>query len=440
MRLLNEVEVIEVKAIIKTRQNSGNVKAIIDIFENALLEKTNIYINISTSSEQFVAMGEVIKFEGFLKVYMESTDEDTEKEDGLLPRTQKGEILGMNEITAIQKFAQPPARYNEASLVKKMEELGIGRPSTYAPTISTIQKREYVLKEDREGSTRNFEQLTLKAGKIKSAVKTEKFGFEKNKLFPTDIGELVTRYLMQSFNDVMDYNFTASVEVEFDEIAEGLHKWNYFIRDFYLPFHKKVTETLESGERTKGEKLLGTDPKTGKNVYVKLGRYGSMAQIGESESEEKPRFVGLLKGQSLESISLEEALKLFDFPRPVGEYEGELMTVGIGRFGPYVLHKKKFYSLKKTDDPATITAGEAILLIDEKRIGEANRLIREFTERPDVRVLNGRFGPYFCIGKDNYKIPKGTEPASLSLEDCLEIAKNAPPPAKKKGFVRRVKK
>ena len=407
---------------------------------DAALEKTNIYIDISTSSEQFVAMGEVIKFDGFLKVYMESTDEDTEKEEGLLPRMKKGEILGMNEITAVQKFAQPPARYNEASLVKKMEELGIGRPSTYAPTISTIQKREYVVKEDREGSTRNFEQLTLKAGKIKPVTKTEKYGYEKNKLFPTDIGELVTRFLMQSFNDIMDYNFTAKVEIEFDEIAEGLHQWNHIIRDFYQPFHKKVTETLVSGERTKGEKLLGIDPKSGKNIYVKLGRYGSVAQIGESDSEEKPRFAGLLKGQSLESITLDEALKLFDFPRPIGDYEGEPMTVGIGRFGPYVLHKKKFYSLKKTDDPATLTEKEAIALIDEKRVGEANRTIREFAERPDVKVLNGRFGPYISIGKENYKIPKGTLPESLGLDQCLEIAKSSPPPARKKGFIKRAKK
>ncbi len=407
---------------------------------DAALEKTNIYINISTSKEQFVAMGEVIKFEGFLKVYLESTDDESEKEEGLLPQLKKGELLGMNEITAVQKFAQPPARYNEASLVKKMEELGIGRPSTYAPTISTIQKREYVVKEDREGASREFEQLTLRAGKVKSAIRIEKFGFEKNKLFPTDIGELVTRFLMQSFIDIMDYNFTANVEKEFDEIAEGLQEWNHIIRDFYGPFHRKVTEALESKERAKGEKLLGPDPKSGKNVYVKIGRYGSMAQIGETESEEKPRFAGLRKGQSIESISLEEALKLFDFPRPIGEFEGGEMIVGIGRFGPYVLHNKKFYSLKKTDDPVTLTADEAIDLIVEKRVVEANRTISEFVERPDVKVLNGRFGPYISIGKENYKIPKGSAPASLSLNECLEIAKSAPPSAKKKGFVKRGKK
>ena len=415
-------------------------RAIASQMEDALLEKTNIFIDISTSREQFIASGEVIKFDGFLKVYMESSDEETDKEEGLLPPLKKGEALGMDEIIAVQKFTQAPARYNEASLVKKMEELGIGRPSTYAPTISTIQKREYVVKEDREGFTRNYEQLTLKAGKIKAAIKIEKYGFEKNKLFPTDIGELVTRFLLQYFTDIMDYNFTANVEKEFDEIAEGLTEWNHIIRDFYGPFHKKVTETLESREKAKGEKLLGVDPKSGKNVYVKIGRYGSMTQIGETDSEEKPRFAGLRKGQSIESITLEEALKLFDFPRPVGEFEGEEMTVGIGRFGPYVLHNKKFYSLKKTDDPVTLTADEAIALIEEKRVSEANRIICDFPERPDVKVLKGRFGPYISIGKDNFKIPKGTIPASLNLADCLEIAKSTPSSGKKKAIVRRGKK
>ncbi|NVO18502.1 MAG: type I DNA topoisomerase [Bacteroidetes bacterium] len=407
---------------------------------DAVLEKTNIYIDISTSQEQFVAVGEVIKFEGFLKVYMESSDDDSEKEEGLLPPMKKGETLGMEEIIAVQKFTQAPARYNEASLVKKMEELGIGRPSTYAPTISTIQKREYVVKEDRDGLSREFESISLKAGKIKSIVKVEKFGFEKNKLFPTDIGELVTRFLLQAFTDILDYNFTANVEKEFDDIAEGLKEWNHIIRDFYGPFHKKVTETLESREKAKGEKYLGIDPASGKKVYVKIGRFGSMAQIGETDSEEKPKFAGLRKGQSLESISLEEALKLFDFPRPVGEYEGEEMVVGIGRFGPYVVHKKKFYSLKKNNDPATITAEEAIVLIEEKRAGDANRIIRQFPERPDIQVLNGRFGPYISIGKDNFKIPRGSDPAALTLADCLEIAKAPPSSAKKKVLARKAKK
>jgi DNA topoisomerase I len=407
---------------------------------DAQLEKTNIFIDISTSKEQFIAVGEVIKFDGFLKVYMESSDDETEKEEGLLPPLKKGEQLGVDEIIAVQKFTQPPARYNEASLVKKMEELGIGRPSTYAPTISTIQKREYVVKEDRDGNTREYEQYTLKAGKVKQAMKSEKFGFEKNKLFPTDIGELVTRFLLSAFMDILDYNFTANVEKEFDEIAEGLKEWNHIIRDFYGPFHKKVLETLESREKAKGERLLGVDAASGKNVYVKIGRFGSMAQIGETDSEEKPRFAGLRKGQSIESITLAEALKLFDFPRPVGEFEGEEMIVGIGRFGPYVLHMKKFYSLKKTDDPVTLTADEAIALIEEKRTGEANRIIREYPARPDIKVLNGRFGPYISIGKENYKIPKGVVPASLELEDCLAIEKNNPSTGKKKTTAKRGKK
>jgi DNA topoisomerase I len=404
---------------------------------DAVLEKTNIYIDISSNKEQFVATGEVIKFEGFLKVYMESTDDDNESEEGLLPPMKKGEILGMEEIQAVQKYSQAPIRYNEASLVKKMEELGIGRPSTYAPTISTIQKREYVVKEDRDGSTRNFEQIILKAGKIKSVIKAEKFGYEKNKLFPTDIGELVTRFLLQFFHDIMDYNFTANVEKDFDDIAEGLKEWNQIIKEFYGPFHKKVTESLESKEKVKGEKLLGVDPDSGKNVFAKIGRFGPLVQIGETDSEEKPRFAGLRKGQSIESITLQEAMKLFEFPRPVGEFEGEDMVVGIGRFGPYVLHKKKFYSLKKSDDPVTLTTEMAIAIIEEKRTGEANRLIREFVERPDIKVQNGRFGPYISIGKENFKIPKGKDPASLTLEDCLEISKNAPAGGKKKNPGRR---
>jgi DNA topoisomerase-1 len=404
---------------------------------DALLEKTNIYIDISTSKEQFVATGEVIKFDGFLKVYMESTDEDSETEEGILPPLKKGDILSLEEMLAIQKFTQAPIRYNEASLVKKMEELGIGRPSTYAPTISTIQKREYVVKEDREGSTRSFEQIALKAGKIKSVIKNEKFGFEKNKLFPTDVGELVTRFLMQFFKDIMDYNFTANVEKDFDDIAEGLKEWNQIIKAFYGPFHKKVTESLESKEKVKGEKLLGVDPASGKNVFVKIGRFGPLAQIGDTESEEKPRFAGLRKGQSLESITLEEALKLFEFPRPVGEFEDEEMVVGIGRFGPYILHKKKFYSLKKTDDPATLSAEAAIAIIHEKRSGEANRIIREYPEKPEVKVLNGRYGPYISIGKDNYKIPKGKDPASLTLDDCLTIAKSTPATTRKRGIMKK---
>ncbi len=405
---------------------------------DAVLEKTNITIDLSNSNEQFVAMGEVIKFDGFLKVYMESSDDDAEQTEGLLPPVKKGEKLDMKQIEAIQKFSTSQPRYTEASLVKKLEELGIGRPSTYAPTISTIIKREYVVKEDRDGNTRDISQLLLKDGKIKETTKSEKFGYEKSKLFPTDTGELVTRFLQQYFDDIMDYNFTASVEKEFDEIADGLKAWNHMISEFYTPFHKKVLETLESGEKAKGEKLLGVDPETGINIYVKLGRFGAIAQMGETDSPDKPKFAGLRKGQTLENITLEEALKLFDYPRMLGQFEDADVTVAIGRFGPYVLHQSKFCSLKKTDDPATLTIERAIELIEEKRTENANRTIKAFPERPDVLVLNGRYGPYIAIGKNNIKIPKGTEPAMLTLEECLKLG-DAPAPAKKK-FVPRGKK
>ena len=406
---------------------------------DAVLEKTNINIDISNSADQFIALGEVIKFDGFLKVYMESTDDDTEQTEGMLPPVVKGEKLGMHHIEAVQKFTTSAPRYTEASLVKKLEELGIGRPSTFAPTITTIIKREYVVKEDREGETRDIKMLMLKDSKIKETLKHEKFGNEKAKLFPTDTGDLVTRFLLQYFDDIMDYNFTASVEKEFDEIAMGLKVWNLMIKEFYTPFHKKVLETLESGEKAKGERLLGVDPDTGMNVYVKLGRFGAIAQIGETDSPDKPKFAGLRKTQTLDTITLEEALKLFDFPRLLGMFENENITIGIGRFGPYVMHKSKFYSLKKTDNPATITIERAIELIDEKRTDSANRTIKSFDENAEVLVLNGRYGPYIAIGKTNIKIPKGTEPASLTLEQCLELAKSAPEPTKKK-FVPRAKK
>lgn len=407
---------------------------------DAILERTTVKIDISTSKEQFVAEGEVIKFDGFLKVYMESSDDSTESEEGILPPLKKGEELAMQEISATQKFTQQPYRYTEASLVKKLEELGIGRPSTYAPTISTIQKREYVEKGEREGVIRQYDHILLKGGKIKESVLKEKTGYEKGKLFPTDIGELVTRFLVQYFDDIMDYNFTASVEKEFDEIAQGLKAWNKMIRDFYGPFHSKVEQTLEVREKVKGERLLGIDPKSGKNIYVKIGRFGSVAQIGETDSPEKPRFAGMRKGQTLESITLEEALKLFDFPRLVGQFEGHDMTVGIGRFGPYVLHNKVFVSLKKTDDPASVTAERCIELIEEKRNAAISNTIREFPERPDVKVLKGRYGPYISIGKENYRIPKGKAPESLTLDDCLKISEATPATSKKKTAVRGRKK
>lgn len=407
---------------------------------DAILERTTVKIDISTSKEQFVAEGEVIKFDGFLKVYMESSDDSTETEEGILPPLKKGEELAMQEISATQKFTQQPYRYTEASLVKKLEELGIGRPSTYAPTISTIQKREYVEKGEREGVIRQYDHILLKGGKIKESVLKEKTGYEKGKLFPTDIGELVTRFLVQYFDDIMDYNFTASVEKEFDEIAQGLKAWNKMIRDFYGPFHSKVEQTLEVREKVKGERLLGIDPKSGKNIYVKIGRFGSVAQIGETDSPEKPRFAGMRKGQTLESITLEEALKLFDFPRLVGQFEGHDMTVAVGRFGPYVLHNKVFVSLKKTDDPASVTAERCIELIEEKRHTAISNTIREFAERPDVKVLKGRFGPYISIGKENYRIPKDKVPEKLTLDDCLKIAEATAATSKKKTAAKGKKK
>ncbi len=415
---------------------------------DAELERTNVSIAITPAGlagnvlpEKFIARGEVIKFDGFLKVYLESTDDDSaDSDESVLPPMKTGQQLDLGEMLATQKFSQQPPRYTEASLVKKLEELGIGRPSTYAPTISTIQKREYVVKEDRPGIKREYETVKLKDLKITEEKKSENTGFEKAKLFPTDIGSLVTTFLVQNFENILDYNFTANVEKEFDEIAQGQKVWNQMIREFYHPFAKQVKETLENSEKVKGERLLGTDPETGKNVYVKIGRFGPMVQIGEAEAEEKPRFASLKKGQSMDSLVLEEALRLFDFPRAIGTYEEADLTVAIGRFGPYVKHKSAFYSLSKTDDPVTIDAERAIELIDEKRKKESERIIRIFEEDAQVQVLNGRYGPYIAIGKSNYKIPKGTEPVSLTLEQCREIAKQADAQPKSPGKGRFVKK
>jgi DNA topoisomerase I len=400
---------------------------------DAILEKTNVTIGISDTPEKFIARGEVIKFDGFLKVYMESTDDDdNEDREGILPPMTTGEKLTLDVMTALQKFSQHPPRYTEASLVKKLEELGIGRPSTYAPTISTIQKREYVIKEDRPGVVRNYDVITLKDGKIKEETKSENTGFEKSKLFPTDIGNLVNSFLVQYFEDILDYNFTATVEEEFDDIAQGKLVWNQMIRDFYFPFHEQIEKTLGESKKVSGEKLLGKDPKTGENVYVKIGRYGPMVQIGTNESEVKPRFSSLHKGQSIDTITLEEALELFRLPRTVGTYESEELIVSTGRFGPYVKHKSGFYSLGKLDDPLTINLNRAIEIIEEKRKKESEKTIREFTEDPAVRILNGRYGPYISFNKENYKIPKGMEAGMLSLEDCRKIIKETEPSKSKR--------
>jgi len=390
---------------------------------DAEIEKTNVAIDISNTSEKFVAKGEVIKFDGFLKVYMESSDDDYDNaQKGILPPLKVGELLTLKDILALERFSQHPPRYTEASLVKKLEELGIGRPSTYAPTISTIQKRGYVVIEDRPGNTRNFTSITLNKGKITEQEKSEVVGNEKSKLFPTDIGTLVNKFLVRYFLNIIDYNFTANVEKEFDDIAQGQKIWNQVISEFYLPFHKQIEETFLKSEKVSGEKLLGKDPATGKNVFVKIGRFGPIAQIGDTESTEKPKFAGLLKGQSIETITFDDAMELFKLPKTIGSFEESELIVSVSRFGPYIKHKNGFYSLKKGDDPTTITESEAIELIQEKRKKESNRLIKDFPENTEVKVLNGRWGAYFSIGKSNFKIPKGVDPQQLSLEDCLKIA------------------
>ena len=405
---------------------------------DAQVERTNVNISVSTNDKQFVATGEAILFDGFLKVYRESYDDAPSEEDAaILPPIEVGIVLDMDKMEAQQRYTRPPFRYNEASLVKKMEELGIGRPSTYAPTISTIQKREYVSKGDVKGVSQEYQIITLKNNKISEKKGKETIGSEKGKLMPTDIGVLVNKFLLQYFESIIDYNFTANVEKEFDQIEEGQREWNAMIRDFYQGFHNQVVSTTENSGKFSGEKLLGIDPATGKNVYVKVGRFGPVAQIGDTESEEKPRFAGLKKDMSIESVTLEEVLKLFDFPRILGEYEGKEITVAVGRFGPYIRHDNKFYSLAKTDNPALVEYDRAVEIINEKRQKDLDNIILTFDQEPDMRVLNGRFGPYIAYKKSNYKIPKGTEPSSLTYEQCMAIVedpKNAP---KKKATMKK---
>lgn len=390
---------------------------------DAELERTTATIDISNAQGKFVATGEVIKFDGFLRVYLEgSDDEDAEKEDGLLPPMKVKEILPMHEIVATERFTQRPPRYTEASLVRKMEELGIGRPSTYAPTISTIQNREYVEKTTVEGVERVYNILTLKGGKIKDTDKKEIAGTDKNKLVPTDIGAVVNDFLVEFFPDVVDYNFTASVEKDFDKIAEGKQQWNKAIKDFYKSFHPVVAQTMEMRmEHKAGERVLGTDPKTGRQVSVKIGRYGPLVQIGVPDEEEKPLFASLQKTQSIETITLEEALKLFQLPRSLGDFRDKEMTVAVGRFGPYIKHNNKFVSLPKEFDPLEVTAEEAIELIEAKEKKDRERIIKTFEEEPGLQVLNGRYGPYIAFEKKNYKISKTQKPEELTLEICKQI-------------------
>ena len=404
---------------------------------DAQMERTNVNIGISTSDKQFVATGEVILFDGFLKVYMESYDDErAEDTAAILPPIEKGTVLEMEKMEAQQRYTRHPLRYTEASLVKKMEELGIGRPSTYAPTISTIQKREYVTKGDIKGEPLNYKIITLKNGKITDKTGKENYGAEKGKLLPTDIGVLVNKFLIQYFESIVDYNFTANVEKEFDKIAEGKRQWNAMIKDFYKGFHNQIVSTTENSGKFSGEKMLGIDPATGKKVYVKVGRFGPVAQIGDTESDEKPRFAGLKKDMSIESVTLEEVLKLFDFPRILGEYEGKEITVAVGRFGPYIRHDNKFYSLAKTDNPAMVEYDRAVEIINEKRQKDLDNIILTFDEDPDLRVLNGRFGPYIAYKKSNYKIPKGTEPSTLTYKQSMAIVED-PKNAPKKKVVRK---
>lgn len=392
---------------------------------DAELEKTTAKINVSGTSELFVAQGEVLKFDGFLKVYMEGTDdEDSENENSsMLPPMTVGETLKNIEISATQRFTHHPPRYTEASLVKKLEELGIGRPSTYAPTISTVQKRNYVEKTDKEGSPRNYNCLTLANNQISKEVKTENTGAEKSKLFPTDIGMVVNDFLLQYFPDILDFHFTARVEEEFDEIAEGKLDWTNMLKEFYSPFHKTVENTIDNSERASGERHLGTDPVSGKPVIVRIGRFGPLAQIGETNEEtgEKPQFASLRKDQRMETISLDDALLLFKMPRIVGEFEGKEMKVGIGRFGPYVVHNSVFTSLTKEDDPYTVSGDRCIELILAKRKKDAEKVICTYDENPDLKVLNGRWGPFIALGKEYFKIPKNMEASKLSFADVVDL-------------------
>jgi DNA topoisomerase-1 len=408
-------------------------RAIASQMADAELEKTTATIGISTNDKTLTATGEVIKFEGFLKVYLESKDEDDDEENGkVLPPLVIGQKLEFNSMKATESFSRHPARYSEASLVKKLEELGIGRPSTYAPTISTVQKRGYIVKENRDGVERKYKVHQLnKENTIRHGEATELTGAEKAKLFPTNIAMIVNDFLVEHFSEVTNYSFTAEIELHFDEIAEGKLKWKKMIDDFYKPFSKIVsaTEKVERSSVQNKVKELGVDPKTGLNVYAKLGRFGAYVQIGENPedgSTRKPKFASLRNGQFIENVTLEDAMELFKLPREVGAFEDLPVIVSIGRFGPYVQHNKKYVSIPKDEDPYTITGEKAIELIKDKRIADANKTIKVFEGNDEIQVLNGRFGPYIKAGKKNVKIPKDKVPAELTLEECIELAANAP--------------
>ena len=400
---------------------------------DAQIEKTTINIHIDNAEEKFVANGEVITFDGFIKVYRESTDDEDGTEDAthILPAMKEGDKLQRREITATEKFSAAPLRYTEASLVKKLEDLGIGRPSTYAPTISTIQQREYVQKGDKKGVERSYTIDSLKGIKVTQKVKKEIAGNEKGKLLPTDIGIVVNDFLMENFPGIMDYNFTANVEQKFDDIAEGKTEWNKWMKTFDKDFEPEVSKVMNArSEHKAGERELGTDPKTGKPVFVKIGRFGPVAQIGSAEDKDKPLFAQLPSNLSIETITLEEALELFKLPRELGEFEGTKVSVGTGRFGPYVQHNRKYVSIPKGEDPMTITLNRAIELIQEKRETEQKRHLKSFAEDEKLELLNGKYGPYIAYDGKNYRLPKNKmeNVEALTYEECMTIIKEAPEP------------
>ncbi|WP_433903329.1 type I DNA topoisomerase [Sphingobacterium puteale] len=411
-------------------------RAIASQMSEAEFERTLAKISISTRPEDLNASGEVMKFDGFLKVYMESVDDDQEttldedSDNAILPPLTVGLQLTLKSMSATERFTRPPARYTEAALVKKLEELGIGRPSTYAPTISTIQNRGYVVKEEREGRARDYRVLTLENAELKAVTKTEITGAEKGKMFPTDIGIVVNDFLVEHFNGIVDFHFTANVEKEFDDIAHGLTEWTKMLHDFYGPFHSEVEDTLENADRANNERELGIDPVSGKPVSVRIGKFGPLVQIGSPDDEEKPRFASLRKGQMIETITFEDAMELFKLPKKVGVFEDKEMTVAIGRFGPYIRHNSAFYSLPKGVDPLDVTEEECIQIIQEKRQKDIEKVIRVFDENPDAQIEQGRWGPFIRFGKQNLKIPKGTEIEKISYEDVLKWAEADAPKGK----------
>ena len=399
---------------------------------DAEIEKTTVNISVSESPEIFVAGGEVVKFDGFIKVYHESTDDDDLRDDDnvrLLPPIKEGQGLTRREVSAIQRYTQSPLRYNEASLVHKLEELGIGRPSTYAPTISTIQQRDYVHKGDKKGEERTYTIDILKGKQITQQTRSEIAGSDKGKLIPTDIGIVVNEFLMQYFPGSMDYNFTAKVEQKFDEIAEGTEHWTDMMKDFYKDFEPEVEKTLNArSEHKAGEREIGIDPKSGKPVFVKIGRFGHVVQNASAEHAEKPQFAQLPSDMSMETLTMEEAMELFKLPRTVGEYEGKTITIGAGRFGPYIFHNKKYVSLPKGADPLTFTLEDSIKLIEDKRKEEKERHLKKFEEDAKLEVLNGRYGPYIAYDGKNFRLPKNLHEraAELTYEECMEIINNTP--------------